>query len=458
MDHERDLLRAHVVWLESLQRSMLLPWTRGGGGAGPYHLRVVIEALLMAGNLRASGTFRETIVCALRLALPPATAQFFVDEVVSKATSVPSPTTLYRHRLTLTTGFYSWLAEENERKLQEGSIRYLGIDKSPQGNEDWLMTLETTISKNNLRELFRQAQDLYEMNKRKAIGQGHQEMADRVSELLEVNLAPPVAVGSGRASAIHTLHALAHAHKLVSKTWQGACQLLSNTVAITSDMGTESFLTSLPQVALQSLFPFQSTVQERACDDEEGTLMIPELASSADISHFDLSKTLHFPGLLHILDKPGQSLEKTLSWYAEFHKLLKALTTFLSKNWSKSRFLETCMSGEAWVGHRVCIERFVARAYSPRWGTVWRACRQLLPLQQLLQQVWNIEKYLLRSGEINPNRVDAAASKDGYVHLVDEAIRSNLFWSYLRMIVHLSGLRTTKTGHSQPLRPAKILI
>ena len=66
----------------------------------------------------------------------------------------------------------------------------------------------------------------------------------------------PVAVGSGRASTAHTLHALIHSLRLVSASWGNTCALLSSIRSWTGDMGTESGFARLPRFNVRRLFPW----------------------------------------------------------------------------------------------------------------------------------------------------------------------------------------------------------
>ena len=439
-------VQAHLAWLESLQREMLIPWGRSGGGkASAFQLRYLIETLLLASNLRSHVLLKPTIVAALHASLPAQFAQSFVQEVVEKnSTSIPSPASLYRHRLTLVSGFYRAIAEEHEKMLQgDGVSRYIAVDKSPQGKYEWVMTVESVIPNSQLLSTMRLSQVLFDAccdwSLEKEPVEELKDIAATLEQTLQVRLAPPVAVGSGRASRLHTLHALVHAHKLVSSSWKSACELVRGVVSLTSDLGTEALLTSIPPIPITRFFDYavEQTEGGEALEDLEGTL--PDDPSDLGGVCVDLSNAWHFPGLLHVVDNAGKSLESALVWYDTFLTYLKAISSMLTQPWTKARFMQTCMNDDSFADLRLRVSKFHAKAYSPRWGTIWRACRELSPLQFVLQRAWKKDSYVFGGG----------CGSDAQVTTLDEGIRSAVFWSYLSMILHLAGAQCSKAVKTQ---------
>eukprot|EP00969_Alexandrium_andersonii_P109616 4835355-Alexandrium_andersonii.AAC.1 len=75
-----------------------------------------------------------------------------------------------------------------------------------------------------------------------------------LTRLVTYKLGVPVAVGGGRASRLHCMHALAHAHRLIASTWADVATLLSETLTFTTGFGTEALLVDLPKFSLEDLF------------------------------------------------------------------------------------------------------------------------------------------------------------------------------------------------------------
>ena len=68
-------------------------------------------------------------------------------------------------------------------------------------------------------------------------------LRDDLEKLLMLRQSLPVAVGSGKASLRHKLHALVHLEGMTSESWKSAAALLSSTFSFTGDLGTESHIT-----------------------------------------------------------------------------------------------------------------------------------------------------------------------------------------------------------------------
>ena len=67
--------------------------------------------------------------------------------------------------------------------------------------------------------------------------------------------------------------------------------------------------------------------------------------------------------------------------------------------------------------------------HEERWGTIFHALTELLPLKGVLRKAWSLRKYKAKSAE---NQREGDQSFD--VSVVDEAIRSDVFWCYCHMM------------------------
>ena len=66
-----------------------------------------------------------------------------------------------------------------------------------------------------------------------------------LSVLLAMRAAVPTAAGSGRASTLHKIHAVAHSERLQSLNWRAVVALINSTWTWTGDLGTESYVTEV---------------------------------------------------------------------------------------------------------------------------------------------------------------------------------------------------------------------
>ena len=83
-----------------------------------------------------------------------------------------------------------------------------------------------------------------------------QDAAVYLTSLKQPFYVPPTALGSKRASMPHRFHAVCHAVRLVSSTWEGCCQLISSQFSLVSDLGTERLVPRFPRVPIWRLFPW----------------------------------------------------------------------------------------------------------------------------------------------------------------------------------------------------------
>ncbi len=77
----------------------------------------------------------------------------------------------------------------------------------------------------------------------------------------------PCAVGSGRASVAHKVHAVFHSLRLVTNTLAEAVQALNSTLTFTGDLGTESQFCKFHRDARQFYGPWIAAEDEDAGSD-----------------------------------------------------------------------------------------------------------------------------------------------------------------------------------------------
>ena len=114
-----------------------------------FQMDFLVRCLLLGGHLRSQHSLQDALKAAILAAVHiPELRQHLLAEITSKQLRVPSPTTLYRHRLTLHVGFCMWMAAKTQELLNtsEGVVRYMTADSSLQGAHDWFLAGATTIA------------------------------------------------------------------------------------------------------------------------------------------------------------------------------------------------------------------------------------------------------------------------------------------------------------------------
>ena len=104
----------------------------------------------------------------------------------------------------------------------------------------------------------------------------------------------------------------------------------------------------------------------------------------------------------------------------------------LKRRWSRQRLLETCFAHEPRLHFRNWFHSFKADVYEGRWGSIVQAVGQLLPLMRALRNGWSLRRF--GHGKAAGEMHEANTDKKVKLEIVDEAIRSDLFWGYLIMV------------------------
>jgi hypothetical protein len=105
-----------------------------------------------------------------------------------------------------------------------------------------------------------------------------------------------------------------------------------------------------------------------------------------------------------------------------------------SKQHSKRRLLRTCFANFPLRCFYESIAKFNHSVYTGRWGSVLGAVVDLLPLHQAFTLGWHLPTYLDGAGVQEGERDGDQNQSQAKVNVVDEAIKSPLFWAYMVML------------------------
>ena len=211
----------------------------------------------------------------LEACLPTSLAKASMEHMQTQ--TLPSLTTIRRHKLTVHVGWMQRLRKELAQLLREcgGHVaKYLTCDSSPQGGHDFMNVSSLVLPSTALVRLMRDFHLLYRTPKENlclddakagdleisevALGHLSQEydLVSRLRLALRWKQGVPVELGAGRGNMWHKMHALIHSLYLVSPSWRVLVAQLQSVVAIVSDLGVEGMLFSTPRFHLSSLFPW----------------------------------------------------------------------------------------------------------------------------------------------------------------------------------------------------------
>ena len=167
----------------------------------------------------------------------PAFADQFKAMVETKRQMQTAPS-VSRHRLSLHCAFLVTLRRVNAQLCCASTpVRYSTCDCSPQAGREWLLSGTLTIPGEALMDCFDAALELIEMQGAECDGDviidaesecglaraAKRDKQQALVRLLENSMTRrphcPVALGSGRGSVAHKVHALVHAIRLEHDTW-----------------------------------------------------------------------------------------------------------------------------------------------------------------------------------------------------------------------------------------------
>jgi hypothetical protein len=127
-----------------------------------FQLRELITAVIMSGLLRDGGDLSEICIMSLELTVPEIGLRKFFKDLLQTKGSLPSRSTLYRHRFALHMAWCLHLASEVGSMLDDGAIvSWRTLDLSPKGGVEWVMTGASTMKQSDLVHAFHLSKSLF---------------------------------------------------------------------------------------------------------------------------------------------------------------------------------------------------------------------------------------------------------------------------------------------------------
>ncbi len=275
--------------------------------------------------------------------------KYYVDWIDNNRV-IPSPTTLYRHRLTLHMAMCLRAQYAHQTLLLAGGVvRWGTMDSSPQSGRNWIMVGFATVALDDLGQCLRHSRRLWEL--RQSEDEGELEVAAGIMEALRAKIAftpsIPTTVGSGRGSLAGKLHAMIHGCKLAARTWSQCASLLNSCISWTGDLGTEAGVTAC-RTNLRQLFGDWIEGQDNILnplaepdggfEEPDGGFQFqaehvvppgvllnrePDDFSQDDKYSVSWSHSFFVPGVLHVIHNCTEDLKNSLIGWDDFVKNLR---------------------------------------------------------------------------------------------------------------------------------------
>ena len=148
--------------------------------------------------------------------------------------------------------------------------------------------------------------------------------------------------------------------------------------------------------------------------------------------------------MMHICHNTMVVLQRSLRHFDSMVYRRKNIAKLLRPKESKDRVLATCLSSGAGAGFAGEIKSFKAQVYHERWHTIADCVKCILEIEVGLRHCWSLSKYM--SGTDKHAKLEMLKDSDdehnAKLTLVEDAIQSDVFWTYMRMLSYIGWLQT----------------
>ena len=436
------------------------------GGRGRYNIVFLLQTLWLAFDLKSDAVLRNALLHAVKV-LFPKTRHGFLEQIISdESMPLPSRSILTQARFFLDLAFMKRVRQENALRYpigQECGALHILVDSSPQGGFNWLIVQMLWIGGGDLRKatadanrLVRHAQQLRALTEQgfplpEEDVETETALVKSVSGCIHRHPCPPV--GLGRGDLLHELHALYHCMFLETGDPKLLAWMTSCVCAITSDRGVEAGYPKAPAFAFHDMFPYFVPPPPMQ-PDGNGFESLDDQPDQAEVeaeSHrLCLQGALPVPGCLHIVHNATRHMLSAMPHFEQRARPgFTALVDFLHKNFTRQRFVATCLNPfpEAQV-FAPLFGSFAHTLVKWRFGTLAAVCKDLVGLEIPLRRFWNADRLNFqrpqRQNEEAPRAPDGAFGDNRLegpnIAKAGEAVQSSTFWSWVHMICSLAGV------------------
>ena len=455
-EEDRSAKRLHLESMVSRLDSFSNALDRASGNR-KHPPRALLACLSAGMQLRNRKHLRITVESAIQAIFP---ACEFADDVWEK---IPSASTLSRAQLLVDASLCCLMRRRFEEMNHCDASIFMFADSSPQAGSDWLLSTCNIIPGSSLDSCMQAAWQLKSDYSWAAflsalheeerdtqddvvrIVTAREDLGSRLRQMICTHRCLPMALGSGATSLEHKCRCIARALFAEAQSLPLLKGLLSGVVSVTTDMGVELGVGDAAGLAVEEVLP--SWMHEPLsfdCDDNSGF----EKVRPAISEHF-LPRALVIPGLNHIIDNMCSDANHAMQDWDSWLQSFRPVVALLHHSHLRKRFVASCVRGtqHAWMEKRFASG--VASFAEWRWGSTVCVLRTLLPLGPLLRRAWDPTKFRMSQEgdgqDLAPNgeaeqRSDVSGTVDASV--LTQAIRSNWFWCFGKMILQLNEIST----------------
>ena len=155
VDVDRQELISNMEFLDRVRREQLQQAMCRFNRA--YNMTYLVQCLVLSGFLLNAHDIKPAVVICIAIILgPESSLREHFEKLFSHARSVPSPTTIYRHRLTMHIAFCKVLQYRYQEMLSDpaGIVSWGTLDKSPNRGWDFVLCGFATMPASTLVQAF----------------------------------------------------------------------------------------------------------------------------------------------------------------------------------------------------------------------------------------------------------------------------------------------------------------
>ncbi len=406
-----------------------------------FSAKALIECIGCCSFIRSKKHLRQAAERAVHMCLPGALESGFLETA-----KVPSGATISRCVLVTDCALMLHMQEHHQTALAAGCSIYLSLDASPQGGRNWLLTEYTLLLHPRVLSAVEAWRTLSQRAARKSV---HDDDASAVPELeaaltscVYSHVLPIGALGSGRASLAHKFGVLVQQIRLECADWSGVRHFCNAVVAVTSDFGTESLITDIPNIDVEDLFPHWLDVTRDGGDEP------PNEVGESSSHPFQFPFALRIPGCLHILHNATHDITDHMCSFSRWQPMCHQVARLLIRRYSRERFVATCLDSAEAVIWKPRFATFNQTVLSWRFMSLVEFCDAMLRLETPLRMFWRRAKFQMGAAaaeeeEERGREAAAAAAAEAErldVSRLDEAITSPFFWAFAKLICFVTGV------------------
>ena len=424
----------------------------------PYQAAYLIKTLLVCNHLRDASDLKKVLRRAIEMVLPKSLTQ----EIIAKffhprhAPKIPSASSITRARFILDVALMLFNRERNCKEIdrQQETIRFAMVDSSVQGHYNLELLRVVSVDSSEVVELFLDAQQCLTESERFTSDvfagrvdpvvwllymEAEEQRMLNMNSRMRLDLFPAVALGNQQL--YHKFHAVAHSLFLETGS-AGSLALYSSQIsAFCTDQGPEFALPKIPAVPIQSLFGFLKPGDA----DTDWADWAPAMRDFGEGDRdaltepcVNFSRATAIAGLLHIIHNSSADLGKSMMCWDTITNQLQHISRLLRRRDSKTRLMESCFNDPIGKNFHADIKQFQCKLHTGRWGSVSTCILGILSLETVLQFGWDAAKYKGGRGVAAPNEGEDSHQFGVDIAVVDEAIKSQLFWARLKMLESLA--------------------